>query len=69
LPRHGAGALVVLADPFFVSRREKFAALAARYAIPTIYPLREHVDVGGLISYGTSITDVFRQTGVYTKSH
>ena len=66
LPGHGAGALVVLADPFFVSRREKFVALATRYAIPTIYPLREFVSAGGLISYGTSITDVFHQTGGYT---
>jgi putative tryptophan/tyrosine transport system substrate-binding protein len=66
LRRQGASALVVLADPFFVSRRDKFAAQAARYAVPTIYPLREFVAAGGLISYGTSITDVFRQTGVYT---
>jgi putative tryptophan/tyrosine transport system substrate-binding protein len=66
LARRGASALVVLADPFFVSRRDQFTALAARYAIPTIYPLREFVAAGGLISYGTSITDVFRQTGVYT---
>jgi putative ABC transport system substrate-binding protein len=66
LVRQGASALVVLADPFFVSRRDKFAAQAARYAVPTIYPLREFVAAGGLISYGTSITDVFRQTGVYT---
>jgi putative ABC transport system substrate-binding protein len=64
--RQGAAALVVLADPFFVSQRDKFAALAVRHAIPTIYPLREFVAAGGLISYGTSITDVFRQTGAYT---
>jgi putative ABC transport system substrate-binding protein len=59
------GALVVLADPFFVSRRDQFVALAARHAMPTIYPLREFVAAGGLISYGTSIRDVFRETGVY----
>jgi putative tryptophan/tyrosine transport system substrate-binding protein len=60
-----AGALVVLADPFFVNRRNQIVALAARYATPTIYPLREFIAAGGLISYGTSISDVFRQTGVY----
>jgi putative ABC transport system substrate-binding protein len=60
-----AGALVVLADPFFVNRRNQIVALAARYAMPTIYPLREFIAAGGLISYGTSISDVFRQTGVY----
>jgi putative ABC transport system substrate-binding protein len=59
------GALVVLADPFFVSRRDQFVALAARHAMPTIYPLREFVAAGGLISYETSIRDVFRETGVY----
>ena len=66
LAQQGAGALVILADPFFVSRRDKFAALASHHAIPTIYPLREFVAAGGLVSYGTNITDVFRQTGVYT---
>ena len=66
LAQQGAGALVILADPFFVSRRDRFAALASHHAMPTIYPLREFVAAGGLVSYGTSITDVFRQTGVYT---
>jgi len=59
------GALVAQADPFFTTRRNQFVELAARYAIPTIYPLREYVAAGGLISYGTSIREVFRQTGVY----
>jgi len=59
------GALLVMADPFFVTRRDQFVALAARHALPTIYPLREFVASGGLISYGTSIADVFRQTGEY----
>jgi putative ABC transport system substrate-binding protein len=59
------GALVVLADPFFVNRRNQIVELAARYAMPAIYPLREFVAAGGLFSYGTSIRDVFRQSGVY----
>src|SRR5262249_2493192 len=66
LAQQGAGALVILADPFFFSRRDRFGALASHHAMPTIYPLREFVAAGGLVSYGTSITDVFRQTGVYT---
>jgi putative ABC transport system substrate-binding protein len=65
LVQQRAGALVVLADPFFVNRRDQLVALAARHAMPTIYPLREFVAADGLISYGTSIRDVFRQTGVY----
>jgi putative ABC transport system substrate-binding protein len=61
-----AGALVVAADPFFASRREQLAALASRHAMPAIYPLREYAAAGCLISYGTSLTDTFRQVGVYT---
>ena len=43
-----------------------FVVLTARHAIPTIYPWRSHVDAGGLMSYGTSVLDAYRQTGVYT---
>jgi putative ABC transport system substrate-binding protein len=60
-----ANALMVQADPFFLNRRNQFVALAARHAMPTMYPLREFVAAGGLISYGTNIRDVFRQAGVY----
>jgi putative ABC transport system substrate-binding protein len=59
------GALVVGGDPFFNSRREQFAALASRYAIPAIYEFREFPAAGGLISYGPSHTDTWREVGIY----
>src|SRR5262249_41258115 len=60
------GALFVGADFLFNSRIEQITALAARYAIPTMYALREFVVAGGLISYGSSLTEHYRKIGLYT---
>ena len=60
-----AGAMLVGADPFFNSQRDKIIALAARHSIPAIYEQREFALAGGLISYGTSFSDAYRQVGVY----
>jgi putative ABC transport system substrate-binding protein len=58
-------ALLIGTDPFFYSRRVQLATLATRHAIPAAFSAREFPEVGGLMSYGTSITEVFRQVGAY----
>jgi putative tryptophan/tyrosine transport system substrate-binding protein len=66
LVRLRAGAFVISSDPFLNSRTKQLAALALRHAVPTIFQYREFATAGGLMSYGGSIIDSYRQAGVYT---
>jgi putative ABC transport system substrate-binding protein len=65
LVREGAGALLVTADPYFDTRRDRIVGFAARQRLPAIYQFREYAVAGGLLSYGVSITDAYRQYGAY----
>jgi putative ABC transport system substrate-binding protein len=63
--QHRVGSLIVMPDPFFISRSKQLVALAARHAMPAIYPLRIFADLGGLMSYGGDIVDLYQQVGIY----
>jgi putative ABC transport system substrate-binding protein len=65
LVQQQASGLVTIAEPFLNSRRDQLVALAALHSLPVLYSLRDYVVAGGLISYGTSILDAYRQVGVY----
>jgi putative ABC transport system substrate-binding protein len=66
LVRDSVGALLVTADPYFDTRRDRIIAFAAQQRLPAIYQFREYAVAGGLLSYGVSITEAYRQYGVYT---
>jgi putative ABC transport system substrate-binding protein len=65
LAERRASGLLVASSPFFNSWRERLVVLAARHAVPAIYEWREFADAGGLMSYGTSLADAYRQAGIY----
>jgi putative ABC transport system substrate-binding protein len=62
----GIGALLVAGSPYFDTRRDRIIAFAARQRLPALYPFREYAVAGGVLSYGVSITDAYRQVGLYT---
>ena len=66
LVRDRIDALFVAPDPFFISQRDQFATLTARYRIPAAYSTREDVEAGGLMSYGSDNQEMYRQVGIYT---
>jgi putative ABC transport system substrate-binding protein len=65
LAEHKVDALIINTDPFLLGQRQQIVQLAARHNIPTVYFLREFVDAGGLMSYGPSVANSYRQVGIY----
>ena len=65
LDRAGVGALLVTADPYFDTRRDRIVAFAAQHRLPAIYQFRQFAAAGGVLSYGLNFNDVYRQAGVY----
>jgi putative ABC transport system substrate-binding protein len=63
--QRNAGAIVVAGDALFINRHDQIVGLAARFAVPASYNLREYAQVGGLMSYGADILDIYHQAGVY----
>jgi putative ABC transport system substrate-binding protein len=63
--RDRADALLISADPFFTTRRNQTVALAARHGLPVVYPWKEYTEVGGLMSYGPSLTTAYHAIGLY----
>ena len=61
-----ASAFLLKTDPFFMTERDQLVALANRHTVPAIYPFREDAAAGGLMSYGTSLSDAYRLVGGYT---
>ena len=66
VPTASIDAILVANDPYFESRRDQFASLSVRHAIPAIYSGRAYVEAGGLISYGPSLAEGYRLGGLYT---
>ena len=64
--RNRAEGLLMTPDPFFTNRRAQIVTLATRQALPTASAIREFVQAGGLLSYGPSLPDTYRQAGIYT---
>jgi putative ABC transport system substrate-binding protein len=63
--RNSVQAVIVAPDPFYLARREQILALVGRHALPTIYPFREFANLGGLITYGASLSEAYHEAGVY----
>jgi putative tryptophan/tyrosine transport system substrate-binding protein len=61
----GAGALIVVPDPMLIDIRDRVVALSAHYRLPTVYPVREFAEAGGLMSYGTDFRGAIHQSGLY----